>query len=251
MKISIVIATYNAAKTLERCLKSIVPQLTYETELIIIDGGSKDETLSIIEKYKQNVAYTISEPDKGIYDAWNKAVKAAKGEWIMFLGADDILLPNALSSYIRKIGKVSATCQLVSSKRTMYGLDGKPIYTVGAIWDWTKCINGMTISHPGALHRKSLFEEIGLFNLSYKICADYDLLMRKGKRLGADFMDVVTVNMQAGGMSDSYAAIHEYYLILKNTTKLSPLSLVLNYLVMLAKYTAKHTMKKIGIRYHA
>lgn len=82
LEISIVIATFNAAKTLERCLQSIVPQLTDATELVIVDGGSEDETLSIIKKYEQYVAYTVSEPDKGIYDAWNKGVKVAHGEWI-------------------------------------------------------------------------------------------------------------------------------------------------------------------------
>lgn len=105
LEISIVIATFNAAKTLERCLQSIVPQLTDATELVIVDGGSEDETLSIIKKYEQYVAYTVSEPDKGIYDAWNKGVKVAHGEWIMFIGADDILLPNALTLYLTKTKK--------------------------------------------------------------------------------------------------------------------------------------------------
>lgn len=105
LEISIVIATFNAAKTLERCLQSIVPQLTDATELVIVDGGSEDETLSIIKKYEQYVAYTVSEPDKGIYDAWNKGVKVAHGEWIMFIGADDILLPNALTLYLTKLKK--------------------------------------------------------------------------------------------------------------------------------------------------
>lgn len=251
LEISIVIATFNAAKTLERCLQSIVPQLTDATELVIVDGGSEDETLSIIKKYEQYVAYTVSEPDKGIYDAWNKGVKVAHGEWIMFIGADDILLPNALTLYLTKLKKVSISCQLVSSKRTMYGLDGKPIYTVGAIWNWRNCINGMTISHPGALHRRTLFDEIGLFDLSYKICADYELLMRKGNRLESDFMDMVTVNMQVGGMSDSYAAIKEYYLILKNTVRFSWIKSIFRYWIMLTKYTVKHALKRVGINYHA
>ena len=100
MKISIIIATWNAAKTLKRCLDSIVPQLTDETELILVDGGSKDDTNKIIDSYGDKVAVHISEPDKGIYDAWNKGVSKAKGDWVMFIGADDILLEGAIEYYL-------------------------------------------------------------------------------------------------------------------------------------------------------
>ena len=100
MYISIVIATYNAGKTLCNCLNSIVTQLTDDVELVIIDGGSRDNTNSIIESYGSQIAYHISEPDKGIYDAWNKGVKKAKGDWIMFVGADDVLLPEAIQTYL-------------------------------------------------------------------------------------------------------------------------------------------------------
>ena len=99
MKISIIIATWNAEKTLRRCLDSIIPQLTDETELIIIDGGSKDSTNEIINSYGNNVAVHLSEPDKGVYDAWNKGIKTSHGEWIMFIGADDTLCPNAIQVY--------------------------------------------------------------------------------------------------------------------------------------------------------
>ncbi|MBP9970812.1 MAG: glycosyltransferase, partial [Paludibacteraceae bacterium] len=100
MKISIIIATYNASKTLNRCLDSIVSQKNSEVELIIIDGGSTDETLSVINSYSSDIDYVLSEKDNGLYDAWNKGIKAAKGDWIMFLGADDQLLSNALEKYI-------------------------------------------------------------------------------------------------------------------------------------------------------
>ena len=113
MYISIVIATYNASATLERCLKSIIPQMNDEIELIIIDGKSNDGTKEILNRYIEWISYTISEKDSGVYDAWNKGIKVAKGDWVMFIGADDILLPNALNVYIQTI--VSTSCLLYTS----------------------------------------------------------------------------------------------------------------------------------------
>ena len=98
-KISIIIATYNAEKTLQRCFDSIRNQKNEKIELIVIDGNSNDNTLSIIESNADIVDYYVSESDKGIYDAWNKGVKVSTGEWIEFLGADDKLLPDSLPLY--------------------------------------------------------------------------------------------------------------------------------------------------------
>ena len=96
-KISIIIATFNASATIKRCLDSIVPQLTEECELVIIDGGSKDSTNEIIDSYGDKIAIHVSEPDKGIYDAWNKGIRLSSGEWVAFIGADDVLLSGALN----------------------------------------------------------------------------------------------------------------------------------------------------------
>jgi glycosyltransferase involved in cell wall biosynthesis len=106
-EISIIIATFNAAETLRECLDSIVTQLNDKIELILVDGGSKDTTNEIIESYGTFIDVHISEPDKGIYDAWNKGVKLSSGNWVMFIGADDLLLPNALATYLEAIENTS------------------------------------------------------------------------------------------------------------------------------------------------
>ena len=85
---TVIVATYNCESTLADCLNSIVSQ-TVKSELIVIDGGSTDSTNSIIKNYEDNLSYYISEKDQGVYDAWNKALKKATGEWIIFLGSDD------------------------------------------------------------------------------------------------------------------------------------------------------------------
>ncbi|MCM1759079.1 glycosyltransferase, partial [Bacteroides ovatus] len=97
--ISIIIATYNAEKTLKRCLSSIISQKNDQLELLIIDGGSADRTMDIVKDVSHSIDVIISEPDKGLYDAWNKALRLVTGEWIMFLGADDYLLEGAIDVY--------------------------------------------------------------------------------------------------------------------------------------------------------
>ena len=96
-QVSIIVSTYNADAFLAGCIESIIDQTYPYIELIIIDGGSTDATLSIIEYYQKHVTFFVSELDMGIYDAWNKGLSVATGDWIAFVGADDILLPNAIA----------------------------------------------------------------------------------------------------------------------------------------------------------
>ena len=109
--ISIIIATYNAGSTLESCLKSIIAQKNDLIELLIIDGKSSDNTLKIVNAYRNQIDIFISEKDKGIYDAWNKGIVLANGQWIMFIGADDILYSDVLEGYIDFI---RLNCQSIS-----------------------------------------------------------------------------------------------------------------------------------------
>lgn len=216
MKISIIIATWNAAKTLNRCLGSIVPQLTNETELIIIDGGSNDNTNEIIDSYGNKVSVHITEPDKGIYDAWNKGVKNAKGDWVMFIGADDVLLPDALNSYLKVIYETSNICDFdyICAHNEFVDMKGKLLKVLGDMPEWSKMRRGMAAAHVASLHnRHSLFETIGGYNLDFKICADYELLLRKKDKLKALFIPDHIAKMTVGGMSFSTKAIVETYKI--------------------------------------
>jgi glycosyltransferase involved in cell wall biosynthesis len=246
-KISIILATYNAGKYLESALQSIIRQNYPCLEIIIIDGKSTDDTLSIIDKYQQNISFWKSEPDEGIYDAWNMGIEKSTGEWIIFLGSDDVLLPGSLNSYSDFIDSLYAEVDIISSKMLYTDKNMKPYRTMGWEWEWPKSQLEMTIAHTGALHSRKLFDKVGKFNTDYKIVGDYELLLRAGKNLKAAFLDKITVMYRDGGVSDSYAAIFESYKASRSTGK-SPLfrSLMYSSLVLI-KYSVRKTLQMANI----
>ena len=214
MLFSIVVATYNSAKTLERCLGSIVPQLGDDSELIIIDGGSNDGTVNIINNFIKYISYTVSEPDKGVYDAWNKAVVKAHGTWITFIGSDDMLLPDAIEKYRSFFKKCGDNFDIVSGKIHYVDKDYNLKWNVGEPFSWEKLVNvRLKLAHPGMLHNRSCFERFGLFDTRYKICGDSDFLQRLGKDVRAGYIDDFLVNMTEGGLSNSLGTIREGFLI--------------------------------------
>ena len=208
-KISIVVAVFNGAKTLQQCLNSIIQQPYQYKELIVIDGGSEDATLSLIKEIQEHVSYFISEPDKGIYDAWNKALKKVSGEWIAFIGADDVFLPNALQSYADYINAHENERFEYISSRVNLVHGNRHIRTIGNSWNWRAFRRYMNVAHVGSLHNIRLYETYGAYDVSYKICADYEFLLRPKASLKAGFLDQATVNMSIGGASDSSAALIE------------------------------------------
>jgi len=221
-KISIIVATFNAEKYLQICLDNINIQKCENVELIIIDGGSIDNTNEIIKSNQKYIDYWISERDNGVYDAWNKGVSVAKGDWIMFLGADDILLPKALDSYIQFINENEERFDIISSKLDFVNVNGLHLRFVGESWNWNKFkMSRMSFAHPGLLHNANLFKSNGLFDTSFKICSDSEFFLRTQGRIKAGFIDIVTVKMQTGGISHSFKAIVETYQIRKKNKTLS------------------------------
>lgn len=220
MEISIIIATYNAENTLERCLRSIIKQQERHTEIVVIDGGSTDNTISIISCYKDNIAYWCSEKDKGVYDAWNKALDHVTGKWVMFLGADDYLLPNAIKDYMDFLNNEDLrNVDIISGKYEYVDKDGRVLGVKGTAYNYNKFIKYMNISHGSTLHNRRLFEELGLYDLRYKICADYEFLLRRP--LNGRFIDKPIICMQTGGMSYSLQALKETFYIRKEKEEIS------------------------------
>lgn len=217
MKISIIIATFNAGMTLRDCLDSIVSQLTDECELIVIDGGSKDDTVDILRSYDEYISYFISEPDKGVYDAWNKGIKRALGKWIAFIGADDVLLPNAIHSYLEIISTTPNIdgYDYICAHNEFVDIKGNVLKIIGEEPIWSSMKKMMVAAHVASLHsKKNLFETIGYYDCEhYHICADYELLMRKKQHLRFLMLPYHIARMRVGGISFSTKAIKESYLI--------------------------------------
>lgn len=198
-KLSIIISVLNARKVLENCINSILNQDYKDFELIIIDGGSFDGTVEILKNYSDRISFWNSEKDTGIYNAWNKALAKASGEWICFIGSDDILLPNSLTKLIAKAEYPAVN--FVSSRVMMVNDDGEEFGSIGKPWNFQNLSRGLGVVHCGALHHHTLFIKYGLFDDTYKIAGDFEFLVRVGKNIKSSFMNEITVNMCNTGVS--------------------------------------------------
>lgn len=160
--LAIIIATYNAEKTLKRCLDSIVANDMNEIELIIIDGGSKDKTVDIMKSYQKHISYWLSEPDKGIYDAWNKGLKRVSAKWVEFIGADDFVLPGVLDDYISFVkGSDTENIDIITGKIRIVNEHGRFLQSVGKPFNWNSFRKYMSSPHSSILHSSKLFKEVG------------------------------------------------------------------------------------------
>jgi len=217
-KITIIVSVLNGSKTLERCLLSIFEQTYEPKEIIVIDGFSNDGTVDIIKKYSANIDYWISEPDSGIYNAWNKAINKSSGEWICFLGCDDCW---SSADSLLEIAKhaLYPKFNFVSSKMYLVNKNGNIISSVGNALNHKKLALGPRIAHVGALHHRSLFSTYGLFDESYKIAGDFEFLLRVSSSIKPAFVPRNLIFMENGGLSNLSinATIHEGFRALNQT----------------------------------
>ena len=200
---SIITASFNSEKTIKETIESVLHQTVTNFEYILIDGKSSDKTVEIIQSFEKQfkekkISYQwISESDTGIYNAFNKGIKLAKGNWISFLGSDDIYLENALEFYKNKIEKLSTEIDFIHSKVQVE--NGKMFANS---FKWNKFKRKMTIAHVGGFHNKEYFIKYGLFNEAYKIAADYELLLRAKDHLKTSWINELTVIMGNDGISN-------------------------------------------------
>ena len=221
--VTIVMAVFNGANTIQQAIDSIDNQDYKEKELIVIDGGSLDGTVDIIKMNENKINYWISEPDSGIYQAWNKALDRAKGEWVCFIGVDDYWTTNNSLKDLVNLAKSSDNADIVSGKNAVIDDNHNVIRNVGTLGNWQKLLKTSCIAHVGALHHRRIFENIGRFNESFKIAGDYDLLLRAGKDTRFAFLDQVVVNARNGGVcrKDFFQALFESWKIQFNHPEIS------------------------------
>lgn len=171
-KISIITVVYHAADTIEQTFRSVVEQDYPNIEYIIIDGGSTDGTLDVIKKYEDRIAYWVSEPDKGIYDAMNKGLSAATGDYIYYLGADDCLYAsNSISqaaSCLEEAPEIDVLCASVMMVDA--GNRMEKIYS--SDFSEEDVMSGYNTPHQGMFVRRELLQKYR-FDTSYRIAADY------------------------------------------------------------------------------
>lgn len=249
--ISIITATYNSEKTLEATIKSILSQNYSNLEYIIVDGKSNDNTINIIKKHEslfieKNIIFKwISEPDTGIYNAWNKGLKLATGSWIAFLGSDDIYLDNALETYVDILQK-HPEADFVHSKVKLVN-QGKTKYIVSDKWLWKNFKRYMKIAHVGSFHNKKYFEKHGYYNETYKIAGDYEMLLRAKSTLKTVYIDSFTAEMEDGGVSNNNVVLvfREVRMAKMNTAEISKSTAYFDFYFSLIKYYLSSFLKKL------
>lgn len=207
MKISIITVTYNSASTLQSTIDSIQTQtIRKDIEYIIVDGESKDGTIELIRNNKNAIDKWISEPDNGIYDAMNKGLKMATGDWVGYLHADDVLAGNNIIEQI---------IQAITQKdiNTLYGnlnyVQATNINKTVRHWKSqafkpSLLNNGWMPPHPTLYVNRKLFLNLGGFDTRYSIAADYDFILRLFSHPGTKsyFLDQLIIKMRMGGASN-------------------------------------------------
>jgi len=236
-RLSIVIATWNAARTFERCMASIADQAFTDWELLIADGGSTDGTVELLKQHAQSIGWWQSRKDGGIYDAWNQALTHAKGEYICFLGADDAWSDrDALATLFAAIG--DRRYDLVTSRGRMIDPSTHKRMVFGSAWNFRRLGRRMVVCHPGLLHHRSLFERFGRFDTEYRIAGDLEFLLRMPEDLATLDVDRITVDIELAGISrkNVLPRLREQRIALSKSARYGPFRAYLVWLDKLWRY---------------
>ncbi len=199
--VSYITVVRNNPVTLARTIESVQQQSYKNVEHIILDGASTDNTLDVIRKYEEKLDYYASEPDKGLYDALNKAIPLARGDLICVLNSDDWLEPDSAEIAVRYLGGISANCLLLSGARVLIG-ENDVFHWVAAFvhpGSYFMCANAC---HNAIYATRLAYERSGPYDTSYKIAADFKWIMQCVDA-GATFCYTreATVNYSLGGVS--------------------------------------------------
>ena len=176
MKITIITPVFNGGKSIEKTIESVINQsLKSPLEYIIIDGKSTDDTLRVVEKYKDKIDLVISENDKGVYDAMNKGISHASGDLIGIINADDWYNPGALQA-VEDAFAQNPTADIVYSPVETY-FNGE--YLIRFVpGNLERLPFKFTLNHPSCFIKKQVYDRLGTYDLTYSIAADYDFILR-------------------------------------------------------------------------
>jgi glycosyltransferase len=205
--ISIVTIVYNNSTYVEDAIQSVLSQSYPFIEYIVIDGGSTDGTIEIIKKYQERISIFLSEKDKGIYDALNKGVRIASGNIIGFLHSDDVFTDK---NVVKKIAESLSNSNVDGIYSDLDYVKKNNINSIVRHWESStfslnKLNSGWMPPHPTLYLHRTLYEQIGLFDLRYPIAADYDFILRlfSAPNINFKYIPEVFVKMRVGGQSNN------------------------------------------------
>lgn len=185
MRVSIITVTYNAEATLERTLKSVNEQTYTDIEHIIVDGASRDRTLEIAKAFNVKV---VSEPDKGLYDAMNKGIKLATGDYLVFLNAGDKLHDSSVVERVVETAQKESNAAIIYGNTAIVDNEGKFMYLrrlqPPKVLTWKSFKHGMLVCHQSFYVRRDIAQQ---YDLNYKFSADFDWCircMKEGEKRG-------------------------------------------------------------------
>ena len=207
-KVSIITVCLNSSATIEQTINSVLQQSYKNIEYIVIDGASTDSTLSIISRYKNNIAFLISETDHGLYDAMNKGLGIATGDIIAFINSDDFFTSNSVIEDVvaqfnlyKNIDVVYGNLIIVDKLKTDFVYR---FYESSRFKPWMLRF-GIMPPHPATFIKKNSYKKIGPYSLSYKIASDFEFFIRLFLVFGCNYqhLNTVLVTMRIGGISTS------------------------------------------------
>jgi glycosyltransferase involved in cell wall biosynthesis len=200
--ISVITAVRNGERYLAETMESVIAQTYGNWEYLVVDGGSSDGTLDIIRARASKLAYWISEPDAGISDAFNKGIAKAKGDYLLFLNSDDVLAePDAIATVAtaavaaRMPDLIYGDCLMVSRE------DLRPLYVVSRDFSPRSFSWGHAPPHPSLFFHRSYFERYGLYDLTFHVAMDLELLARGIMRQRVIHIPRVVTKMRQGGIT--------------------------------------------------
>jgi glycosyltransferase involved in cell wall biosynthesis len=240
--ISLITVCFNAAKTIRDTLDSIAQQTHPHIEYIVIDGGSTDGTQDIIRSHPVKIAKFISEPDKGLYDAMNKGLALATGDFIGFLHADDVFADARVIQNIAAHAASDPKASLIAGDvEFVHEDDTSKVVRRYKASSFTprKLARGMMPPHPGCYVSRSAHEAVGPYDTSYRLSADFDYFVRliHVNKSPVHYLNETLVKFRTGGASSSYKATWKMYLEVVRSCKAHGLNS--GYLKVATKYPEK------------
>lgn len=199
-KISIITITFNSERTLEETIQSVISQDYDNLEYLIIDGGSKDHTLDIVNKYRDKISYIVSEPDRGISDAFNKGIAAATGEIVGIINSDDLLLPEALRKLVENY---DPSVEVYRGNIIIWDPEKNLKFKSVPSMVFKPEHKNVVINHQATFVTKRAYQKYGVFKINYRYMMDQDLLIRFYTQ-GAHFkyIDEELAVSRCGGVTD-------------------------------------------------